>query len=120
MNRRIPLQTNELKFFRQFLELLNPLFKLRQKELDVLAELMYKNNSLRGIPIKHRWKLIVDSASRKEMREKVKQSSASFNNNLATLRKRNLISDDGIKSQLDIPYEPKFTLTFEFIQNDRI
>jgi hypothetical protein len=118
MNRRIPLQTTERKFFRQIIELLNPLLKLRPKELDVLAELMYKNHVLRSIPLEHRWKLIFDSASRKEMRESTKQSIASFNNNIATLKKNRLITDNGIKSHLDISYDPKFTLTFEFIHND--
>jgi hypothetical protein len=120
MNRRIPLQTNERKFFRQVLELLNPLLKLRHKELDVLAELMYKNNVLRTIPVEHRWKLILDSASRKEMKESAKQSTASFNNNIAILKKKKHITEKGIKPFLDFPYDPSFTLTFEFKADDRI
>ena len=120
MEKRIPLQTNERKFFKQVLELLNPILRLRKKELDILAELMLKNSILRTIPIEHRYKLMLDSASRKEMRLSTKQSEAAFNNNLAQLKKTKMISESGIKKFLDIPYDPSFKLIFEFKGNDRV
>ena len=44
---KLTIETNEKKFFRQLLEILSsipPLNKLRPKELDLLAIIMYYNN----------------------------------------------------------------------------
>lgn len=114
MEKIIPLKTNETKFYKQLLELLNPGLKLRKKELDVLAELMYRSNQLSSVPKKHRAKLLLDQVSRKEMRLAINQSEASFNNNLSKLKKYKYINDEGIINFLDIPYSTKFKLIFDF------
>lgn len=116
MEKRIPLQTTERKFYKQALELLNPILKLRKKELDVLAELMLRNNSLRSVPPEHRIRLLLDSASRKEMRLLTKQSEAAYNNNLSKLKKYKYVTEFGLKKFLDFPYSVPFKLTFEFTE----
>src|SRR3990167_5281510 len=100
MEKRVQLKTTEQKFFKQVLELVNPILKLRKKEIDVLAVLMYKNNTLKSIALEHRIKLILEPSSRKEMRLLSKQSEASFNNNLSILKKKAFITDKGLNSFL--------------------
>ena len=111
----IPLPpTTGSKFFRQYLELLNPLLKLRGKELDVLAELLYYNNKLINIPIKHRWKLIFDYDTKMEIRNKLNLSDASMNNNLSALRKKGVIEDNKVKAAYVVLPENNFILGFQF------
>lgn len=117
MEKRVPLQTTEHKFFRQVLELLNPMLRLRAKELDVLAELMFQYNQLSNVPKEHRMRIILDASSRKSMRNIVKQTEAAFNNNLSRLKKYKYLNETGFKSFLDFPYSKEFKLTFIFNGN---
>jgi DNA-binding MarR family transcriptional regulator len=111
----IPLPpTSGSTFFRQYLELLNPLLKLRGKELDVLAELLYYNHKLIDIPLEHRWKLIFDYDTKMEIRSKLKLSDASMNNNLSALRKKGVIENNKVKAAYVVLPENKFVLGFQF------
>lgn len=114
MEKRVPLQTTEHKFFKQILELLNPMLKLRHKELDVLAEIMYQYNTLSTVPKEHRMRIVLDAASRKSIRQKINQSEAAFNNNLSKLKKYKYITETGLMPALDFPYVSGFKLTFIF------
>lgn len=117
MEKRVPLQTTEHKFFKQVLELLNPMLRLRHKELDVLAELMYRYHQLANVPKEHRMRIILDASSRKAMRMSLKQTEAAFNNNLSRLKKYKYLTEEGFKSFLDFPYSKDFKLTFIFNGN---
>ena len=111
----IPLPpTTESKFFRQYLELLNPLLRLRGKELDVLAELLYHNHKLIDIPLEHRWKLIFDYDTKMEIRSKLQLSDASMNNNLSALRKKGVIENNKVNPNYVVLPENKFILGFKF------
>ena len=53
---RLTIATDERKFFRQFLEILSsipPLNKLRNRELDILAAMMYYNYLYKDFQIKY-------------------------------------------------------------------
>jgi len=114
MDKSVPIKTTENKFFRQYLELLNPLLRLRGKELDVLAEILYHNHKLESIPENHRWKLIFDYDTKAEIRNKLHLSDASLNNNLSALRKKGIIRKNRIPDSFLIHPSNYCKLTFSF------
>lgn len=114
MEKSVPIKTTENKFFRQYLELLNPLLRLRGKELDVLAEILYHNHRLEEIPEKHRWKLIFDYDTKTEIRTKLQLSDASLNNNLSALRKKGIIRKNKVSDSFLIHPSNYCKLTFSF------
>ena len=119
MEKIVPIRTKERAFFRQYVQLLNPIIKIREKELDVLAELLYHNNRLKDIEMKNRWKLVLDYDNKKEMAASVKTSQASFGNNLTYLRKKGIIVDNQVVSNLLVYPDSSFNLVFKFgISND--
>lgn len=119
MEKNIPIVTTENKFFRQYLELLNPILKLRGKELDVLAELMYYNYKFKDIPEEHRWKLIFDYDTKTKIRTKLDLSDASMNNNLSALRKKKIIHANRVRSAFLVYPSAEFKLNFKFnVQED--
>ena len=117
--KKIPIKTNKDKFFRQFLELIRsipPVNKLRPKELDVLAEIMYQNNKYGDLESNIRNKMVFDTGTRKEMMAKVGITQDSFNNNLSILRKHKLLTKDNkLISFLDtVTYDNGYKLEFNF------
>lgn len=114
MDKSVPIKTTKGKFFRQYLELLNPLLRLRGKELDVLAEILYHNHKLKKIPEKHRWKLIFDYDTKAEICTKLHLSDASLNNNLSALRKKGIIKKNKVQNSFLIHPNNYCKLTFSF------
>jgi DNA-binding MarR family transcriptional regulator len=114
MEKILPLHTNKKVFFRQYVELLNPVVKLRPKELDVLAELLYHNAERENINEKDRWKLVFDYDNKKEMADALNISVASLGNNLSYLRKRGIIVDNKVVDNLLVYPKKGFKLTFKF------
>jgi hypothetical protein len=114
MEKSISINTSKSKFFRQYLELINPMIKLRGRELDVMAELLYHNNQLKSIPHKQRWQLILNYETKTEIRSKLKLSDASLNNNLSALRKKGILSDSGIVKNFLIYPVDNCKLSFKF------
>jgi len=118
MEKKVTIATSENKFYRQYLEILNPIIKLRGKELDVLAELLYHNNRLKEIPYKHRWKLIFDYDTKSDIRTKLKLSEASLNNNLSALRKKRIIVENEVLKNFLVSPQESFSLKFNFKMNN--
>jgi DNA-binding MarR family transcriptional regulator len=114
MEKSIPISTDGRKFFRQYLELINPLIKLRGKELDVMSELLYYNDKFKDIPEEHRWKLIFDYDVKTEIREKLNLSDASLNNNLSALRKKGILVKNRILKSFLIYPDSTCKLSFIF------
>ncbi len=119
MEKRIPLKTDRHLFYKQLLQLLNPILKLRKNELVTLAEIMQLNNTLINVPREHRIQLLLNTQNRKDLRTKLKFTEANFNNNLSSLKKKGYITDFGLKQFLDIPYNPSLKLIFEFNSNEQ-
>ena len=114
MEKNISINTDSSKFYRQYLELLNPLIKLRGKELDVLAQLLFHNNKLKDIPEPHRWKIIFDYDTKVEIRTALELSDASMNNNLTSLRKKGIIKNNKVIKNLLIYPNKKSRIIFNF------
>lgn len=114
MEKILQLNTTEKVFFRQYVEILNPLLKLRAKELDVLSELLYYNNKLKNIDEKNRWKLIFDYDTKKDIADTLKISVESLGNNLSYLRKKGIIIDNRVVSNLLVYPDKTSKLIFKF------
>ena len=118
-----PLKRDERRFFRAFVELIRPfLRKVRTREADVLAELLYHNyrkqESVRNK--QDRFKLILDHDNRREMEDYLGISEAVFRNALSGLRQRGILLDDNTISDAylitKLPEEEEmFTLKFNFL-----
>ena len=113
-----PIKTNTETFFRQYLELINPMMGLRKKEMDVLSQLLYYNHKHKELDEYIRMKMIFDQDTKVKIRGKLDISEASLNNNLTELRKRGIITKkNSIASHFLIHPEDKFELTFKFELN---
>ena len=119
------------KFYRQFIELLQPILGLRKREADVFAELLYHNYLRRDIKNEDdRFRLVFDISTREKIGEALGQknekgelvqplSNAVIQQALGGLRKKNLVS--GIKIRNAYTIEPSsgvFALTFKFVVSD--
>ena len=121
--KRIQIVVTRRGFYKEFLLVLKsrkPIDKLRPKEIDVLAEVMYQNASLETLSLNDRYDLIFATRKRKEMRDLIGISEESFNNNLSILRKYGLITKDNRlnKSLETVVFNGNFSLEFLFKEND--
>ena len=118
MEKSIPIKTSSSMFYRQYLELLNPLIKLRGKELDVLAALLKYNNKLKDIPEEHRWKIIFEYDTKTDIRTELGLSEARMNNNLSALRKKSIIKSNRVIKSLLIYPEKECKISFKFLVDE--
>ena len=112
----IPLKANIAQSFKAYLQVLNPVLKLKDKEVEVLSNFIsiwYKNKSNKDID-----KLLFSTPVRKMVRKSIDMSEASFNNHITMLRKKKMIINkklnpnilNGIKdSGIEITYKIKWT-----------
>jgi len=109
--------TDARTFYRRYLELLQPMLRLRKREADVLAELLYHNYLKKEITDEDdRAELVFHVSTRKKIQEYLKVSSPVIQQALGGLRKKELIA--GIKLRNFILVEPQdgvFSLTFNFV-----
>lgn len=109
--------TDARTFYRRYLELLQPMLRLRKREADVLAELLYHNYMKREITNEDdRAELVFHISTRKKIGEYLKISNPVIQQALGGLRKKKLIK--GIKFRNFVVVEPEdgvFSLTFKFV-----
>jgi biotin operon repressor len=93
----VQLTLSKKDFWRKYLEVMNPVLNLQNKERDVLACIVLLATSNKDNP-KIEEKLL-DYDSRVKIRSFLKMSEASLNNNISALRKKKLIirTDTGFK-----------------------
>jgi len=117
MKKEFGLTLTEREFFRAYVEMLKPFLKrIRDREADVFAELIFWNYKKRDIKNKNdRFKLIMDADCRRQIEEKLGVSTAIFRNALTGLRGRGLLLDDNtINDVYLVTPEKKVTLSFVF------
>ena len=109
--------TRPRKFFRQYIELLQPMLKLRQREADVFAELLYHNYLKRDIKdTADRFKLVFDISTREKMQDYLKISNSVIQQALGGLRKKGVIKGITLReSFIIVPQDGVFSLTFKFV-----
>lgn len=112
----IPLKANIAQSFKAYIQILNPILKLKDKEIEVLSSFLsvwYKNKSNENID-----KLLFSTPVRKMVRNSIDMSEASFNNHITMLRKKKMIIDkklnpsilNGIKDTgIEITYKIEWT-----------
>ena len=114
----ITFNENE-KFYRAYVELLKPFLKgIRDREADVLAQLLYHNNARKEIVDKaDRFKLILTPDSRRIIESKLNISTAIFRNALTGLRNKGILREDNTLSDtlLVYPVDKKIKLEFNFV-----
>lgn len=105
------------KFYRQCIELMQPILKLRKREADVLAELLYFNYMKRDIANPtDRATLVFGTGTRKLIQERLKISNPVIQQALGGLRRKKMVSGINIRPFLMIePNEGVFSLTFNFV-----
>ena len=111
---------NARKFYRQCLELLQPVLRLRKREADVLGELLYHNYLKRDIKNDgDRAELVFSTATRRKIQEKLEISSPVVQQALGGLRKKGIIKGIYIRDFIIMePEDGVFSLTFNFVVNN--
>lgn len=111
----IPVPCNEVNFYRAYVELLNPIIKLRNRELDVLAQLMYYYNEYRELPKDIRSKMVFDYSTKVKITKALGISMDVLNNNLSELRKKGQVVDNDLIKPLQVfPEGGVHRLSFQF------
>lgn len=111
----IRISTIKEKFFLQYVTLLYPFHKMREKQIQVLAQLMYYNDKYKHLEEEVREKMLFDSDTKAKIRQSLKMSEGSFNNNMSELRKKKAIIDNALAPMWRVYLDgtPK-KLTFDF------
>jgi len=97
----IPVNPKKQDLYKAYIMCLNPLLKLKPREIEVL-NIMTKTYfslyaaSMKGeVPFTEIYTRMHGGAGRKIMRDYIKMSEASFNNHLSHLKKKRVINDKG-------------------------
>ena len=94
----IPINNTLPQSMKAYLQVLNPVLKLKDKEVEVLSSFLsiwYNNQNKENIE-----KLLFSTAVRKMVRKSIGMSEASFNNHITMLRKKNMIVNKKINSSI--------------------
>tara|TARA_R100000734_G_C3263548_1_gene61507 strand:- start:39 stop:386 length:348 start_codon:yes stop_codon:yes gene_type:complete len=94
----IPITSDINKSLRAYLQVLNPVLKLKDKEIEVLSNFLsiwYKNKNNKDLN-----RLLFSTPVRKMVRKSIGMSEASFNNHITMLRKKKMIVDKKINSSI--------------------
>jgi hypothetical protein len=118
----IPVASNRNVFYRQYVEFLAPFKELRDREKDVLAELLYLDNQMNDLPEDVKAKLLLDYDNRIYIREKLKISERNFNFILHGLREKGIINNNRIAELYKVDpansnEDGTFNLIFRFYEN---
>jgi len=87
----IPIKSDLTQSLKAYLQILNPVLKLKDKEIEVLSNFLsiwYKNKNNKNLD-----KLLFSTPVRKMVRKAIGMSEASFNNHITMLRKKKMIID---------------------------
>ena len=92
----IPIDVKADNFYRYYVELINPIIKLRKRELDVLAKLMYYNNEYKDLEESIRFKIVFDYDTKLKIREELNIKDYALQNLMTSLRKKGAIKNKRI------------------------
>ena len=90
----VPIKGDIPKSMKAYLQILNPLLKLKDKEIEVLSSFLsiwQSNKDKEGLD-----KMLFSTPVRKLVRKQIGMSEASFNNHITMLRKKKMIVDKNI------------------------
>jgi len=104
------IRTDEVKFFKLWLKILQPFLNLRNQEINVLAKLLYYRYSI-SKEVKSKTmidELLFNTATRKKIKQELKIKEYSFNNILSSLRKKKIITGNSINNKIIPKVEHNF------------
>lgn len=114
---RIPVKSNESKYFRHVLEFLSPLTPFNSisgREKDVLSQLLYYNWKVIDLPKEERSAYVFSKAVKEKMRQSLNISKPSFDNQMAALRRKRFITYNSIDPKFEIKsMDTDLTFTFQ-------
>lgn len=116
MKKTIPLTlSSEYQLFRAYVELLQPLLKIRDREADVYSQLLYFNFQKQSIVnLTDRFELIFSAKSKKQICENLGINDNILQNTLSILRKKKLIVNNSIPTKFHLyPIDMNLELTFK-------
>ena len=90
----IPIKSDIPQSMKAYLQVLNPILKLKDKEIEVLASFLSIWQSNRDNA--NLDKMLFSTPVRKLVRKQIDMSEASFNNHITMLRKKQMIVDKKI------------------------
>jgi hypothetical protein len=115
---KIPVQIDTHNGYFDILKLLSPIppfNNLRNREMEVLAELMYWYNHYEGLEIDVRNIMTFEYSTRQHIMSKLNMAVDVLNNNLTSLRKKGFISGKKILQTLpNLSKIDKLELQFNF------
>tara|TARA_Y100000593_G_C4290326_1_gene327903 strand:+ start:1167 stop:1523 length:357 start_codon:yes stop_codon:yes gene_type:complete len=116
----IPIKCKSKEYFGIYLQLLNPVLKLKDREIEVLASFMLLLYNNRSMNTNKATELIFSTKVRKIIRESIGMSEASFNNHITSLRKKKLITGKNINPILlkGFPINNSSNITFKLELDD--
>jgi len=94
----IPIKGDIPKSMKAYLQILNPVLKLKDKEIEVLSNFLsiwQSNKSKENLD-----KMLFSTPVRKLVRKQIGMSEASFNNHITMLRKKKMIVDKTINPSI--------------------
>lgn len=118
MKKTIPLQfKSEQQLFRAYVELLQPLLKIRDREADVFSQLLYLNYQKQSITnLTDRFEIIFSPKSKKTICEQLAINDNILQNTLSILRKKKLIINNSIPTKFHLyPVDSNLELTFKLL-----
>ena len=121
MKKTIPLTlSSEYQLFRAYIELLQPLLKIRDREADVYSQLLYFNFQKQSIVnLTDRFELIFSPKSKKQICENLGINDNILQNTLSILRKKKLIVNNSIPTKFHLyPTDMNLELTFKLTIKD--
>lgn len=86
----IPIAISRHDYFSTYVEVLNPILKLKKREKELLVEylkLNYKNKNYNAVQLKS---MFSDSSIKWDIRRALKMSEPSFNNHIKQLRDKSI------------------------------
>lgn len=94
----IPIKSDISQSLKAYLQILNPVLKLKDKEIEVLSNFLsiwHKNKNNKDLD-----KLLFSTPVRKMVRKSIGMSEASFNNHITMLRKKKMIIEKRINPSI--------------------
>lgn len=113
---------NKLDFFVKVLtiaSLVDPISKLRPKERELLAHLLYYNNKYKDLDLEERASLIFHKTTRIDIQVSMNIDQQTFYNLKSELKKKGIINNEYLtKGFISLYYKDSFNINFIFIDDN--
>ena len=113
----IPITTSKQLVYTTFLKLVKDqmavLSTLKNKEIEVLGQIMYSHDEFSSIKEEHRWTNIMSTENKAKMRERLGLEDTIFNNYLSILRRKKVLHKNKHTSSFTFLLKGDIDVTFK-------